>query len=665
MYPSSGATFSGVPAGNREGVQIILEPADDWKIQEIGFDGVERYIRPFAYTDHVAKLARQVEWSKVVGSVAQYDNPSLVEDEKPAENEELTELNKKLGKPEEREIPEAGPWHLVAKNLHESLQQLNILLDNMSIMRSTDYMKPLTVLDPASQESGPEQLAVMKATQWIWKRRALHEASAVLDKANTQRNRAAVHMGLSDDYVSHVQRSRFFDELKEMRDVWRVRKTADHIYGDLGYHIFGAKYEPGALFDITRRAIPSTVEGLNEKSVLEVSVPKDLTRRATLSVTIVKDDVTSETLYGSLDDARFEYMNIDPEAVKDIHWKHSLKWAQNTLICRDTFYELCSDAVKLRSRLSIVRDNVLLIALFEDYLLRVELKYHPFKEGELPMEGDVFLTRVLRNLIVSQECTRWLRPQMFVPLPITNLPEDLDCRGSKAYTQAEIEDRSVKPKLTLETLIDIAGHYKLVQMALKVIETYSLGIGDDVYLQHRWSGVGFTRSQLVITFITKDTDVLANKSYNFIIITHNNISVYTKENQKVDCNRDAKQLEYCLKHLACVHSLTSIVSIAKTAWQSRCQVMASNVNATNSRHMPSPTLVLVNSSANRVVMIILHIDALPEIKVAELIGRESESLNGVKWTALDFNKMSGSTICRKIDILMAFTKSDEGRKPPS
>uniref|UniRef100_A0A0K0CWP1 Mediator complex subunit 17 n=1 Tax=Angiostrongylus cantonensis TaxID=6313 RepID=A0A0K0CWP1_ANGCA len=416
--------------------------------------------RPPSFSDNVGKLARQVDWKKLIGSDAVYDNPNSLINE--TDDEEVQNIV------EERVVPEAGPWHNVAKFLHESLQQLNVLLDNLAIMRATDYMKPLTVLDPIHAESGPmlaETAAVSKATQWVWKRKALLEAMSVLELAQRFRN-----VEVEDEV--HQQKSQFFSELTKMREYWRVRKTGDHIYGDLGYHIFGSKYNPRELFDISRVSFPPGTSFDSNVSVLQVTVPRDLTRRSTLSVSIVKDDHMNRDLFASLDDHQFEYMKVDSNKIESIQWTNALTWAQETLICKDIFNTLCSDAVQMRNRLSTIRDGVLLVSLYNDYLLRVELKYHPFKEGDLPEEGCPYLNRALREMMVAQECTRWMRPQMFISLPLTNLSEALDARGPRAFTAREIESRAYRPQFLLEKLIIIASHYSLVRMTRDTLEEF-------------------------------------------------------------------------------------------------------------------------------------------------------------------------------------------------
>ncbi|KIH50140.1 hypothetical protein ANCDUO_19784 [Ancylostoma duodenale] len=114
MYPSGSGTFTGGPGAVRKGADISLEAVNEWKIQEIGYDGVEKYIKPPSFSDNVGKLARQVDWQKLIGSDAVYDNPNAIKSE--TEEEEETVETKPV-EIEERVIPEAGPWHNVAKYL--------------------------------------------------------------------------------------------------------------------------------------------------------------------------------------------------------------------------------------------------------------------------------------------------------------------------------------------------------------------------------------------------------------------------------------------------------------------------------------------------------------------------------------------------------------------
>lgn len=98
MYGHSGASYGAAPnlsTAKEKGVCVSLEPYSEWKIQEIGYDGVEKFIRycrsvpvnlgtvllifrPESFCDHVGKLSRKVNWRNLVGDDGLYDNPNLV-----------------------------------------------------------------------------------------------------------------------------------------------------------------------------------------------------------------------------------------------------------------------------------------------------------------------------------------------------------------------------------------------------------------------------------------------------------------------------------------------------------------------------------------------------------------------------------------------------------
>lgn len=72
--------------------------------------------RPLDYSDHVAKLARKVDWRKIIGAEATYDNPDALPRDDGEELEEKEPDEVVIGM-EDRKTPEAGPWHTVAKYL--------------------------------------------------------------------------------------------------------------------------------------------------------------------------------------------------------------------------------------------------------------------------------------------------------------------------------------------------------------------------------------------------------------------------------------------------------------------------------------------------------------------------------------------------------------------
>lgn len=60
-------------------------------------------------------MAHRVDWRKLVGADASYDNPNALPREDDEESSE--EVEKPKLEMEDRKVPDAGPWHTVAKNL--------------------------------------------------------------------------------------------------------------------------------------------------------------------------------------------------------------------------------------------------------------------------------------------------------------------------------------------------------------------------------------------------------------------------------------------------------------------------------------------------------------------------------------------------------------------
>ncbi|KAF1755444.1 hypothetical protein GCK72_022013 [Caenorhabditis remanei] len=641
--------------GPRKGVELVLESNDDWKIQEIGYDGVERYMKPETFTDNVGKLARKVEWMKLVNPTNPYENAKVDPQEK-LDDENVA----KGGGNVELVTPEAGPWSSVAKYLHESLNQLNILLDDMSVMKTTDYMKALTVLDPLTiHEPTPESINTNRGTQWIWKRRALQEAVQVLDTAQKQRQRAHANLGLSAEYIAHLQRTKFFEELKEMREIWRVRKTGDFVYGDLSYHIFGWKYDTPNLFDISRRALSNKFEDQN-LSIIEVSVPKDLARRSMLTVSIVKDNIESGELFRDPKDTKYmySYKEVDAEKVKGLHWKDSLKWAQNSLLLRDSFAKLCDEAIKLRNRLSIIRDNVLLIRLFDDWLLRFELQWFPFQAGEIKEEGDIYLNRVLREMLIGFECTKFVRPQFFCSMPVTHLPEALDLRGCGGYDTKLIEDRAVRPRSILERMLDVASHRALCNMVTDVAERLCTPNLDPT-VHYRWLHCGRVKSRMQFNLTSKDYEqYMGTVRYVFFAsISMDGVDIETKEGQKMKCDRDAARVLYACQFVVSCYSVTMVSVISRNGWLTPFQILYSNIYALDEKGDPAPNIVLCNQGATRSILFVFRVGSDPEIMVRRFVVNDRKyKVEEHAWRKLCYRRLYGTTLCKKIDGLLSFLK---------
>ncbi|MFH4975928.1 hypothetical protein AB6A40_002637 [Gnathostoma spinigerum] len=636
--------------GQPLGVNIAVEAGYEWQVQEIGLDGVEKYIKPPTYSDHVAKLARKVDWRKLVGSDATFDNPMAIprdfEDEDEVAEEEVEKPKLKM---EDRKVPDAGPWHSVAKDLHESLQQIGVLVDTLAVLK-LPYLEALTVCDTSEvQHNMHEVIQQSKQFQWVVKRKSLTEAVNVLEQS--MKIRASLGTEVESD------KEIFFRELKKMREHWRIRKTGNIIYGDLGYRIFGSKYNPKELFDITRRSIKNAAQDPGKSACkepcLQVQVPCDLIRRSTIAVSIQIDDMNSDNIFATAEND-LDYMRVDREKALEVHWTKALHWAQESLICRDIFYQLSKDAISLTDHLSMVRDNVLVVSLFDNILLRVELSLHPFEDGPLPVVGDPYLNRSLRQLFVADQCTRWLRHQTFVAMPLTTLPESLDQRGPFAMTSNEIESRNTKKRSLLERLMAIASHFVLTRRVTSCLEDYLITVTDP-QVTWRWLRATAVQSSIIVIFTNRNFDYIGKVTF-YIRIDSEEFYVTTKEGQRMDCRRDENMLKYTLQYLNCNYMLNTISMIASKLWQ--WQVLHANMNAIDDDAQPCPTLYICSQNATRAIFVQFHMGGPPTIRVRKCTPDQPAAADRPgDFTALNYDRLIGTSLCRKVDNLCAMLSS--------
>ncbi|VDN19160.1 unnamed protein product [Gongylonema pulchrum] len=424
------------------GVNVALEAGSEWEVRKVG---------PLDYLGRVAKMAGKVDWLELAGADATFGNPDSLprdndgdDDGDDADEEmELDEVENVVVGMEDRKTPEAGPWHGVAKYYHHSLQQVNTLADMVAILK-TSGMEALTVADTFEvQHNMQDMIQQSKQFQWVTRRKGLGEAVAVFEYGQKMRAKISAE--------NDIEKELFFRELRKMREFWRVRKTGDIMYGDLGYKIFGSKYKPRDLFDIRQRAGISSSAGSDSigatslstaDSYLQIQLPCHLLRRASVAVSIETDGDDPKDLFATSEN-ELDCLKLCQEKASEVPWPKALNWAQENLVCKDIFKQVLFHAVVLKKHVAVVRGEVLVVSLLDKVLLRVELAYHPFEDGPLPAAGDAYLNRTLRHLYFNDLCVRDARQQTFVAMPLTTLPDTLDLRGPYAMNDEEVIQSSL------------------------------------------------------------------------------------------------------------------------------------------------------------------------------------------------------------------------------
>lgn len=112
-------------------VNVSVEAAQEYQVQEITYDGQEIYTQPLSMSENLTKLAHKIDFSKV-------------DDDDATDYTESNEDNKELATFQ----PSLWPWDSVRNKLRSALTEVSVLLDVLNIAKEKRYM----VLDAVSQD---------------------------------------------------------------------------------------------------------------------------------------------------------------------------------------------------------------------------------------------------------------------------------------------------------------------------------------------------------------------------------------------------------------------------------------------------------------------------------------------------------------------------------
>ncbi|KRX41075.1 Mediator of RNA polymerase II transcription subunit 17 [Trichinella murrelli] len=193
---------------------VAVEPLREWKVFDISFSGVERYLQPLHYNDHVAELAHNVRWSKLVGKSSR--NLSTISSTTKADDPTSSR----------------AAWENVARSLHSALTEMVVLMDLIKVTMTGRYM----AFDAAMHEMSDDSKPMFKsgdAYALFAKRKALSITSNVLlDFVGKQKVKLS-GIGSIQQAMQPDEESTYLREMAEMRKYWRLRKSKNSILGDL------------------------------------------------------------------------------------------------------------------------------------------------------------------------------------------------------------------------------------------------------------------------------------------------------------------------------------------------------------------------------------------------------------------------------------------------
>jgi len=355
-------------------VNVSLEVADEYQVQDITFDGQEKYIQPLSMSENMTKLAQRIDFSRVDEDGDEEGKEKYVESVG-VDGKELTPFQASL-----------WPWDSVRNKLKNAFTEVSVLLDVLNITKDKKYM----VLDPVSQDA----LEYKPLAALISKKRALASAASIIN-SGVERLRSAL------DPVRN-RSADFQSELMAMRQTWRMTKKGDRILGDLSFRSVGSRFPHTGTFEITKNESgPSTTSPHSSTSshrlpssttppsscALKVTVPPDLEGIAYIHVSIQK---SSETL------ASHDFsVPLPPNAISNLEasWQQKLDNAHNVLFCKELFAQLAREAVQVQLPVpTIVMGDQITATLFPGVQLNISLCFNSTIKQEHQHKGIIFFT---------------------------------------------------------------------------------------------------------------------------------------------------------------------------------------------------------------------------------------------------------------------------------
>ncbi|KAI6199555.1 Mediator of RNA polymerase II transcription subunit 17 [Aphelenchoides besseyi] len=627
-----------------DGVDVAVESQFEWQIDHITYDGNESYIRPPEFVDVVAKNILKIPWKSVIEKSAVLDaedNDESDLDERKRVDKEIRIFDSVREAAREKLTPVAGPWASVAKCLHESMQEVDVLLDTLRIAKKqlcvprTDetYLNILKVSKFSENNLPPEVQNKVKGFCWVSRKKvAFEDALKVLGIASNVRstNRAS-------------QKSTYFEELKTMRENWRIRKVNDLVYD-------GTKFLPSEIFDIFWN--PKSKQKFG--GCIEVQIPKNLMRRTKLVVSLLKDTIENQN---EIAEPSQNGQNITfSETSRDVPWEKALKWAQDSLINGDIFVQLLRESMDVHN-ICIVTENALVVCLFDGMLLKFERHFYRFEEIESPERHDFYLSSLLRQMFVSDLLKPLTRPQMFIGFNTTNLPESLDFRGPNGLCAAEIQSRTEKRSSLLKKIICVTNHYILVDQVLEVLSQFmSIQEYNGTMLSWHWMRCTSTFSMISASLTNQGYEAL-NKILFTLHIHENEVHVISKDCMTINCYRHMTVLQETLNLMAASCQMFSTAVLAKTyGWN----VLHANSNAFSKEGTTAPSFYCSNQYANKRLFVQYFTDGRPSavylkrINPANYESQQADDMDTQEtetFTRVNCDRVPGSSLIRKLEFI--------------
>lgn len=569
---SSSSSTPSVPNIN---VPIRIEPTDEYKIQEITYDGQEKYIPPLSMSENLSQLIQKIDFSQPIDELKE-------ELEQGDDGPTIEAKNMQAGS--------SWPFDSMRSKLRLALTEICVLHDVLSIAKERKYM----VFDTVN----PKQVDQRPIVASLGKKMALADAARVLiDGASTLKgSRVAERSSLGSSGTlenwtptkSTVDESNFYDELIEMRKNWRLKSIGNIIMGDLSYfRPVGHRFTTGSCFKVSRTT-PETKNPANQ--AISVEVPKDLEGRAHIQVSIIKnEDISLVDLSTSAHGRSYEVR-------KNGTWQEKLGSAQNVLFCKELFSHLAQQTVQYQFTIpTTVTGNQIILALFPDIKLYITLVHkNPHTRCSEGMSEGMIKLQKEHKPVLEHSLHQMLRDfyaNMFRKMQGRDVPREVGPCAIDKQTLSEIS----RQESSLDKVVQQAQHLIMRQQTMEVIDSFAARYKDPMIISHWFCLNSPTTSIARVDIVSHNNEVLG-RSHILIYIGTRQLRVITRDCKNLVLGYEADELRHLLIWQSCLHQFIASDKLSKLlGWYTL--ILNYSVNVTR-RDVSSTAFSLVICSSN-------------------------------------------------------------------
>ncbi|XP_054154405.1 mediator of RNA polymerase II transcription subunit 17-like isoform X2 [Oppia nitens] len=607
-------------------VSVTVEPLDEYQVQDITYDGQEKYIQPLSMSDNFTKLVSKIDFSKIDNESNDTNNDmtdTISETNEVDDSKELATFQ-----------PSLWPFDSIRNKLKQALTEVTVLTDVLTVVKDKRYM----ILDPVSQETND----MKPITALIAKKKALQVASQILSNG-------AERIRVAQSEATKNRATDFHTELFHMRQNWRLRKKENSILGDLSYRSAGSRFPHTGTFEVTKNEDQVSTGTGPRASALKVKVPADLEGGSFFQVKTQK-------------------------ANADLNWHQKLENAQNVLFNKELFAQLAREAVDLKLSIpTTVIGNKIIASLFPGVQLSIVL-CHTTINGKImhqkssplaiPSKQDSPNKPVLEHSL-HQLLREMHHNTLHHPMPHpTTATLGVSCKrylaGPEAYDRQTIIEMN-KNDTILEQIISQTQHDLLRLRTMYMIDTTASEIKDPIIVAHWLCLNSATKSSVKINIVSYGYESLCRTPL-VIHISTKSLKAILRDGRVINMSYESQELRYLLLNQISQHQIFAIQALSKPmGWK----VLSLNINVGVGHVEPIGTassIVLVSPNGDRFLAIRCGPYSGIEVKMcsspqefypsALVRDRKWQNLTG-SYREVDWEKIEGKNFVNKIEYLMA------------